>query len=251
MPVATIFVGTLDVLCLIHAARARQPYYWFMIILSIPVFGSIVYFIMEVLPDMQHSRAAKRAATDIGAVIDPDKEIREGTARLARLDTAENRKTLAEALIAKKRYAEAQQLYEGALTGAHVDDPALMMGLARAQFGQEDYLAVCGTLDALRAANPDFQSAEGHMLYARSKEGAGLTGEAFVEYEALAGYFPGEEARCRYALLLQKDGRLDESRDYFRQVIRSVEAGSKAYFRAQRDWYEVARRNLEEYRRRY
>lgn len=251
MPVATFFVGMLDVFCLIHAARARQPYYWFMIILSIPVFGSIVYFIMEVLPDMQHSRAAKRAATDIGAVIDPDKEIREGTARLARLDTAENRKTLAEALIAKKRYAEAQQLYEGALTGAHVDDPALMMGLARAQFGQEDYRGVCGTLDGLRAANPDFQSAEGHMLYARSKEGAGLTAEASVEYEALANYFPGEEARCRYALLLQKDGRLDESRDYFRQVIRSVEAGSKAYFRAQRDWYEVARRNLEEYRQRY
>jgi len=89
------------------------------------------------------------------------------------------------------------------------------------------------------------------MLYARSKEGAGLIEEAFVEYEALAGYFPGEEARCRYALLLQKDGRLDESREYFRQVIRSVDVGGKAYFRTQRDWYEVARRNLEEYRRRH
>jgi len=251
VPVAAVLVGVLDALCLFHAVRARQPYHWFMIILAFPLFGSVVYFLMEILPDMQHSRSARQAAKDIGAVIDPDKDIREGTARLSRLDTAENRKTLAEALIAKKRYAEAQQLYEGALTGAHADDPALLMGLARAQFGQEDYRGVYKTLDDLRAAHPDFQSAEGHMLYARSKEGAGLIEEAFVEYEALAGYFPGEEARCRYALLLQKDGRLDESREYFRQVIRSVDAGGKAYFRTQRDWYEVARRNLEEYRQRH
>lgn len=251
MPAGAVLVGVLDALCLFHAVRARQPYHWFMIIIAFPLFGSLVYFIMEVLPEMQHSRAARQAARDIGAVIDPDKAIREGTARLAQLDTAENRKTLAEALIAKKRFAEAQRLYEAALTGAHADDPALMMGLARARFGQKDYTGVCRTLDDLRAAHPDFQSAEGHMLYARSKEGAGLTEEAFVEYEALADYFPGEEARCRYALLLQKDGRLDESREYFRQVVRSVEAGSKVYFRAQREWYEVARRNLEEYRQRY
>jgi len=251
MPVMGILVGALDVLCIVHAARARQPYYWFMIIISFPLFGSAVYFIMEILPDLQHSRAARQAAQDIGAVIDPDRQIREGTARLAQSDTAENRKTLAEALIAKGRFAEARQLYESALTGVHADDPALTMGLARARFGLKDYAGVCKALDDLRAAHPEFQSAEGHMLYARSKEGAGLIAEAFVEYEALAEYFAGEEARCRYALLLQKDGRPDEAREIFRQVIQSVEAGGKAYFRAQRDWYETARRNLEQYRQHY
>lgn len=245
MPIVAILVGALDVLCLVHAVRARQPYYWFMIIVSLPLAGSIAYFLIEILPDLQHSRAAREVVQDIGAVIDPDKQIREGTERLAKSDTAENRKALAEALIAKKRFGEAQQLYEAALTGAHVDDPALMMGLVRARFGLKDYAGVCKALDDLRAAHPDFQSAEAHMLYARSKEGAGKVDEAFVEYEALADYFSGEEARCRYALLLQKDGRVDEAREYFRQVVQSVESGSKGYFRAQRDWYEVARRNLE------
>jgi hypothetical protein len=32
----------------------------------------------------------------------------------------------------------------------------------------------------------------------------------------------------------------------FSEVKRSVERASKVYFRAQRDWYEVAKRNLGE-----
>ena len=45
-------------------------------------------------------------------------------------------------------------------------------------------------------------------------------------------------------LLLQKSGRVAEARTLFEQVVRSVERASKLYWRAERDWYEVARRNL-------
>ena len=69
---------------------------------------------------------------------------------------------------------------------------------------------------------------------------------ALFEYEALAGYYPGEEARCRLALLLQKTGQVAEARAVFGEVVRSIDKASKTYFRSQRDWYEVARRNLSE-----
>jgi hypothetical protein len=32
----------------------------------------------------------------------------------------------------------------------------------------------------------------------------------------------------------------------FEQVVRSIERASKLYYRSERDWYEVARRNLTE-----
>jgi hypothetical protein len=35
-----------------------------------------------------------------------------------------------------------------------------------------------------------------------------------------------------------------EARALFEQVVRTVERASKLYYRAERDWYEVARRNL-------
>ena len=244
MPILGGLALALDAACIIHALRARQPYYWFMLIIALPGIGAGIYFFMEILPDLQHSRAAREAASDIGRVIDPEREVREATAALRLSDTAENRKRLAEALVAQQRFDEARTLYETALTGAHADDPALMLGLARAQFGQQAYADVCETLDRLRELLPDFESADAHLLYARSREGLGETDAALVEYTALAGYYPGEEARCRYALLLQRQGEVEAARAEFEQVVASVETAPKGYFRAQRDWYNVAKSNL-------
>jgi hypothetical protein len=76
------------------------------------------------------------------------------------------------------------------------------------------------------------------------KEQQGEIEEALIEYAALAEYYPGEEPRCRLALLLQKTGRVAEAKTLFQEVVRSVERASKLYYRTERDWYEVARRNL-------
>jgi hypothetical protein len=244
MPLIAGLALALDAACIIHALRARQPYYWFLIIFSLPGIGAGIYFFSEILPDLAHSRAAREAASDLGRVIDPAREIREATGALRLTDTAENRKRLAEALIASERYDEARTLYETALEGAHADDPALMMGLTRALFGLKDYQGVCDTLDRLREANPDFESAEGHMLYARSREGMGDLDQAAVEFESLSGYYPGEEARCRYGVLLQRLGQADEARAIFEAVVTSVETAPKTYFRTHRDWYQVAKSNL-------
>lgn len=243
MPLLAGLSLAFDVVCVIHALRARQPYYWFMIIFALPGIGAAIYFFSEILPDLRHSRAAREAAEDIVKVVDPDREVREATAALRLTDTAENRKRLAEALMVKERYDEAATLYEAALDGVHADDPALLMGLTRARFGQKDYAGVCETLDRMRELLPDFESADAHLLYARSREGLGDDEQALIEFAALAGYYPGEEARCRHALLLRRLGHVDEARAEFATVIESVESGPKTYFRTQRDWYEMARQN--------
>lgn len=244
MPLLAGLALALDVACIVHALRARQPYYWFLIIISLPTIGAAIYFFSEILPDIMHSRAAREAASDLGKMIDPAREIREATAALRLSDTAESRKRLAEALYADNSFDEARTMYETALQGAHADDPALMMGLARSLFGLKDYRDVCDTLDRLRETNPDFESAEGHMLYARAREGLGDLEQALIEFGSLAGYYPGEEARCRYALLLQRTGDVDGARLQFEAVVRSVETAPKTYFRAQRDWYQLAKNNL-------
>ena len=85
------------------------------------------------------------------------------------------------------------------------------------------------TLDRLRAAHPGLDCPDGHLLYARSKEQQGDVEQALTEYAALAAYYPGEEPRCRLALLLQKTGRVAEARTLFQEVVRSVERASKLY----------------------
>jgi hypothetical protein len=244
MPALAALVFGLQLLCLAHVMRTGRRCQWLFIILALPLVGCLAYFFLEILPDLRHSRVARQAARDIGAVIDPERELRELAERRAEADTIENRVALAEECLRHGRAAEARQLFQSCLTGVHAGDHALMLGLATAQFALKDYGGACDTLDRLRVAHPKLECPNGHLLYARSKEQLGETEQALIEYATLAEYYPGEEARCRLALLLHKTGRVAEARTLFQQVVRSVERASKLYYRAERDWYEVARRNL-------
>jgi hypothetical protein len=244
MPALAALALGLQLLCLAHVIRTGRPRQWLFIIVALPLAGCLLYFFLEVLPDLSRSRAARQAVRDVGAVIDPDRDLRELAQRAAKADTVENRTALAEECLRRGRPTDAKRLFQSCLTGVNSTDHALMLGLAQAQIALEDYVGACETLERLRVAHPDLNCPKGHLLYARSKEEQGELEQALIEYAALVGYYPGEEARCRLALLLQKTGRVAEARALFQEVVRSVERASKLYYRTERDWYQVARRNL-------
>lgn len=244
MPLFAGLVLILDVICVAHAIYKRQPVLWYFIIVALPFVGATMYLLTELLPRARANPGMRQAKENLSRTLDPEREVRAARAALEDLDTAENRKRLADALVASKNFAEAKEHYESTLTGAHADDPALMMGLARALFGLEDYAGVRHTLDRLREAWPDFQSAEGHMLYARAHEAMGELDQALAEYEALTSYFRGEEARLRYGLLLLRMGRDEAADAQFRQVVKSVKSGSAGYAREQKPWYDLAKQQL-------
>ena len=123
--------------------------------------------------------------------------------------------------------AAAEAQYKGALQGLYRTDPHLMLGLARAQFGQGHAREARDTLDALIAANPDFRSSEGHLLYARALEAMGDLPAALHEYEALAPEYPGEEGRARHAQLLQRDGQHDKAREVYTDILRRSRLASQ------------------------
>lgn len=234
----------LQFLCAVHVLRTGRPTQWLFVIMLLPVAGCLAYLFMEILPEMKHSRAGRQVAKDIGSVVNPDGELRRLTKEAMRTDTVQNKFDLAKECNSRGRFEDAKTLLEQCLTGVHEDDPNIMMAMARAEFGLADYAGCCDTLDRLREANPDYQSSEGHLMYARAMEGQGRDGEALAEYAALSDYYPGEEARCRYAQLLQRTGQHEQAEAQFRGVVSSVDTGTKAYFRAQREWYELAKQRL-------
>jgi hypothetical protein len=158
--------------------------------------------------------------------------------------TVQNKTALAQEYLAAGQSQDAVALYRDVLSGIHATDPALMLGLARALFALGDTAEVLVILDRLREANPDHSSPEGHLLYARSLEMEGRTAEALYEYAALTAYYPGQEARCRYALLLQMTGRVAEARNLFEEIRKAIDYGPRYQYRAQREWYELAKRRL-------
>jgi hypothetical protein len=96
---------------------------------------------------------------------------------------------------------------------------------------------------AFSPANPDFNSAEADLLAARILEAEGRLPEALSAYERLSATYPGEEAKGRMALLLQRTGAEQRARAIFAEIRKSVERGPAFYRRAQREWCEIARRH--------
>jgi hypothetical protein len=243
MPIAGLMLLA-QVLCAVHAGRTGRPYYWIMLILFMPGIGMLAYFLVEIVPELSGSRSARAAASGVVKLLDPEKGYREALRQVQIASTTGNKAVLAEQCLRSGRVDEAVDLYRELLTGLHSTDPDLMLGLARAHFEKQDYAEVQAMLERLRAANPGYRSADGHLLYARCLEMQGKSEEALFEYEALTAYYPGQEAKSRHALLLKETGRTEAARRLFQEVCQAVELMPKHARRVQKEWYDFAKRQL-------
>lgn len=239
-----LLVGAAQIFFIIHAARTGRPYYWMAIIMFIPMFGILAYVVFEMLPGASRSPTGRRAVGNAKRMINPEGDYRALTIQLEETPTVANKRALADECVRLGKFDEAERFYRDALIGMHATDPYLMLGMARLRFAQDDPAGCLAALADLRTANPDFQHADAHMLYARSLEGMSRNAEALAEYEALSRYFGGEEPRVRRALLLQRLGDSQAARDAFAEIKRSIERAPSFYRRNQREWYRLAGQNL-------
>jgi hypothetical protein len=176
--------------------------------------------------------------------LDPDRNLRQYADEVRISGNVDSRRRLAEELLNKRQFHEAIETYRSALTGLYEHEPQLLLGLARAQFAKQDFAAARATLDRLIAHNPDFKSPDGHLLYARALEGEGNLEKAAAEYRVLSDYYPGAEARVRYGQLLKRQGQRDEARRVLQELLDGAQLAPEHYRKVQREWLELARREL-------
>jgi len=232
-----------QVACGIHVVRTGRQMYWLWIIIIAPFIGSLIYTIVEMGPELLRSRQAATAHEKAISIIDPDRRLRLLMDNLDTAESAQNKHAVAEEYLRRNEPRKALPLLESAATGLYKDDPMILMTLAQAQFGCGMFRQATDTLDEIKTKNPQFESADGHLLYARGLEAQQRNDEARGEYAAVINYFPGAEARVRYALFLQKQGEAEQARRIFQDVVRSFEKAGKVFIRDQREWYDIAKRN--------
>lgn len=242
-PIGLISLGLL-VLCVVHAIRTGNIFPWIYVMVFLPGIGPLIYFFMMIVPGLFRSRTAQQFQRGAARAIDPNKDFRAAMREVEMVGSVDAKRALAEQLMQRGQYTDAIELYRNALQGQFVTDPALLIGLARAQFLNGDGAGAQASLDALQAADPKFVSEGAHMIYARALELQGKNEEAAEEYKRLVPYFAGEEARARYATLLAKMGRADEARDLFTQVIKNLDGAPARYRTQQKQWGDIARAAL-------
>lgn len=234
----------LQVLLIVHVIKTGRNTIWIWVLVLLPGAGIVAYFIAELLPELMQSRATQRTVKGVKRALDPQGDLRRlaQTAEISGGVDASQRH--AEELLRLGRPDEAIPVYQRILRGLYATDANLMLGLARAQFAAGKAADARATLDALMQHNPGFRSSDGHLLYARALELEGQPERALEEYKVLAGYYPGAEARVRYAQLLRSQSRPELAKQQLRDLLNQAAVAPPHYRRSQEDWLKQAEREI-------
>jgi len=229
---------------IVHVIKTGRNMLWIWAIALLPGVGSIAYVAAEILPEALGGTTARRAKSGVRRMLDPDGALRRASVEVEVSGNVDARRRLAEELFERGQFDAAIDVYRGGLKGIFEHDPTLLLGLARAQFAKQDFIAARATLELLTQHNPDFKSADAQLLYARTLEALDSLDEAERAYAAIAPGYPGAEARLRYGVLLKRRGKTSEAQRVLKDLLDGAQLGPAHYRKAQAEWLERARREL-------
>ncbi|HEY1996603.1 tetratricopeptide repeat protein [Paraburkholderia sp.] len=231
----------------VHAVRTRQNIYWLLILFAFPMLGSLVYFFAIYLPGLRESRGARAAARTITQLVDPNRAVREARSDFDRAPTVAHRMRLGAALLAAGNAGEALQHYEAAANGPFATDPALLLGLARAQFAVGNHVAADAALSRLFAADPQARrQPEPALLHAQTRAAlnASDTRAAFEQALACAS---DAAPRCLYAdwLAGQSDAAdRERARSLYGEIVQDARHWPRHAREHNREWLQRAQAAL-------
>ena len=243
-----IVSGLISLALIVHCIKTGRNTIWvyvLVVLISFPFVGSMVYFGAEILPVLLRSRTSQRAMRGIRTTLDPEGSLRKFENEVKVTGNVASKQKYADELVRLGRAKEALPIYQTCLTGVFAEDPKLLLGYAHAQFAADDAAGTRKTLDDLIQKNPDFKSADGHLLYARACETEGDVAKALAEYATLAVYFPGAEAAVRYAKLLNRADQKPLAQQTLKALLDRAKFAPAHYRKAQREWLDEAHRELQ------
>lgn len=203
------------------------------------------YLVFAVIPDFWNSHGMRRFTRNVAHAADPGRGYREKMRQVEMVGSVDAKRELAEESLNRGLYAEAIELYQSAMQGPLGGaDPVLLKGLGRARLLSGDGAEAERLFLKMKEVDPAAFDADVELDYARALEAQGKNDEAVRQYQAVASRYPGEEARTRFAMLLEKIGREADAQALFREVIASVKGAPRYYRSRQQEWVRIAKQHV-------
>jgi len=241
---SSIFIWLIQLALIVHVLKTGRSRYWIMILIFMPLIGGLAYLVIELLPEFKGSIGGQRAVRSVRQTLNPGADLRQHEAAWNQSPNVDNGRRYAEALLESGNVSEAENIINQALKGLFETEPTLLLLKARLQFEQDRAFDAVQTLESLQQHNPDFRSADGHLLYARALEAEGKIDDAIREYSAVSGYYPGVEARYRLALGLGVAGKTTASRAELESILNDAKLAPPHFNKSQKTWLDAVKREL-------
>lgn len=244
MTLSSIIIWSIQLALIIHVLKTDRSKYWILMLIFMPLIGGLAYLIIEVLPEFRGSIRGQRAVRTVKQTLNPGAELRHHEAAWSQSPNVDNGRRYAQALLDSGKTDEAEEIIDQALKGLFATEPTLLLLRAQLQFGKDQSRETIQTLESLQEHNPDFRSAEGHLLYARALEAEDRIDDAIREYSAVSGYFPGVEARYRLAKCLGVAGRESAAKAELESILNDAKLAPPHFHKSQKTWLEAVKKDL-------
>lgn len=240
LPGLLLIGGFLIGMC-IHVVRTGREIFWIWIILVVfPPIGALVYFIAIVLPELLRGPTARKVGRAARETLDPMRAYRDAKAAHELAPTVHNQMRLAAAAAELGRHDEAEALYAQAMQGVHADDPALLLGRAKALIELGRPAEALPLLGQLGQAGKEGQTPQAMLALARAYEGVGRNDEAAGAYDWAAPRLPGLEGIARQAAFLARTGRKAEAQEALDEIDKRLERANPHFRQEGRAWRDFA-----------
>jgi len=244
-PIPALIELFAKIACVVHVIRSGRNTHWIWLILFFPIGGPLIYFIVEILPDLKSGRRSSGFGLNVRLPQNPEKAIARLTEELEFTNTVEKRVQLAHAYAAAKRFPEAIETVSACLRGVFKDDALLTFERAKLHAAAGQHREALSDLVELERLKSKHARYERQLLVARCHESLGQIAEARIGFEQALQLSVGEEARCGYAQMLASHGEPAEARKLFEETVRNAKHGGGAYRRMNREWIKQAKAQLE------
>jgi len=234
----SIVIACFHVWMLVDAIRRRAPFYWYFVFL-LP-FGTIIYFFMIKLPELNGRRPAAPATFTVrGPTL-------EELSELARVTPSElNKLAYADALLDAQKLPEAIGRYRDVLRQSPVSKEALH-GLSRALLSLDRPLEAIEELARLMELDPAFRDYSAALDYAEALWQAGQHEDAIGLLTGLVGVSKRINHRMALAHYLKEQGDSVTARSELDQALRDFASSPDFVQRRDQRWAERARKLLAE-----
>lgn len=227
-----------------HAWRTGRDRTWLWLILIFPGVGCLLYFCVEILPEMLKGKEAQNVRQWLERRKDPDKDVRHAQQMLATTPTVANRLKLAQVQMARQDYDGVIAALQPALAGHFADDPAILEGLAYAYYYQGNHAQALDYAEQVYNYEGWVPKDYIKLLRAKLLHATGAIDQARTAYDALVKTYAGEEARIAYAGFLEAQGDTAAAQAIYADIVTRAPHTPKHYQQRERGWIEQAQAAL-------
>lgn len=210
----SIFIVILQGFCVYQAIKRKSDYYWFFVIIFLPVIGSVIYLITQVF----NKKDLDVVQNEIVSAINPSKKVNDLKKQVEFADTFQNRVLLADAMFEMEDYKSGIAEYELAIHGNYKQDSGVVKKLIEGyyQTNQFDKVLFCAEQIQSKA---DFKGSRSQFLYGLSLEKKERSQEAEENLRPIDQRYSHYEERFVLAQFLIRKGKTVDAKEILQEIM--------------------------------